>query len=733
MNFERFLRGEQYQYINSMRPVLSKKALFSDTTGNFISPAEPAPYSEVTIRFRSKKNNLDRVFFVCKGQKELMYKAESDSLFDYYEHKHQLDNEKISYYFEIQSGKVRCCYDARGVVKQAEEHYYFAIIPGFSTPDWAKGAVMYQIMTDRFCNGDPSNDVQTGEYRYISDRVKHVEDWYSYPERMDVRNFYGGDLQGVLDKMDYLQELGIDVIYFNPLFVSPSNHGYDIQDYDYIDPHFGKIVSDEGELLADWQQENRFATRYIDRVTNRANLEASNGLFIDLVREAHRRGMRVIIDGVFNHCGSFNKWLDRERIYEGREGYEKGAFIDRESPYHGYFMFHDGNHFPYNPTYDGWWGHDTLPKLNYEGSSELYEYIMKVAAKWVSPPFHADGWRLDVAADLGHSPEFNHKFWRDFRRAVKSANPDALILAEHYGDPSSWLQGDQWDTVMNYDAFMEPVTWFLTGMQKHSDDFREDLLGDAESFWGAMDYHGACFSSPSLFVAMNELSNHDHSRFLTRTNKKVGRLNTLGPEAASEGVDKAVMREAVLIQMTWPGAPTVYYGDEAGVCGFTDPDNRRTYPWGREDQEMIAYHKALIRMHKENQEFKTGSIKCMVSQRNVIGYGRFNRQNHSLILINNAEQEMTKELSVWELGIPRESEMVQLLLTCREGFYTDPVKYQVRSGKIVVTLPPVGGIVLQYRTPARNKAEQSGRDGILTARDRGEDAGRDRKNFLHFT
>ena len=130
---------------------------------------------------------------------------------------------------------------------------------------------------------------------------------------MDVREFYGGDLQGVLDKMDYLQDLGVEVIYFNPLFVSPSNHKYDIQDYDYIDPHIGKIVSDEGDLLPDGQRENRFASRYIDRVTNKANLEASNELFAQVVAEAHRRDMRVILDGVFNHCGSFNKWMDRER------------------------------------------------------------------------------------------------------------------------------------------------------------------------------------------------------------------------------------------------------------------------------------------------------------------------------------------------------------------------------------------------------------------------------------
>ena len=717
MKFDRFFRGEQHQYINSMRPVLCKRALFSDTTENFISPAEPAPYSEVTIRFRSKKNNLDRVFFVCNGQKNLMFKVASDSLFDYYEHRHQLDNEKITYYFEIQSGKARCYYDIRGVVKQTEEHYYLSIIPGFSTPDWAKGAVMYQIMVDRFCNGDPSNDVLTGEYRYIGDKSVRVEDWYRYPAQMDVRNFYGGDLQGVLDKMDYLQELGIDVIYFNPLFVSPSNHGYDIQDYDNIDPHIGRIVDDEGELLPDWQSENRFASRYINRVTNPKNLEASNELFIRVVEEAHRRGMRVIIDGVFNHCGSFNKWLDRERIYEGREGYEKGAFIDRDSPYHNYFMFHDENRFPYNPTYDGWWGHDTLPKLNYENSRQLYEYIMKIGAKWVSPPFHADGWRLDVAADLGRSPEFNHRFWRDFRRAVKTANPDAIILAEHYGDPSAWLQGDQWDTVMNYDAFMEPVTWFLTGMQKHSDDYRHDLLGNAESFWGAMGYHMASFATPSLFTAMNELSNHDHSRFLTRTNKKVGRMNTLGPEAANEGVDKAVMREAVLIQMTWPGAPTIYYGDEAGGCGFTDPDNRRTYPWGREDQEMIAYHRAVIRMHKENREFRTGSIKWMLSDYNVIGYARFTQENHSAILINNNDYEVTKEVSVWELGIPREAQMTRLMLTDREGFHTEPVIYPVNAGKVTVTLPPASGIVLQHKDPVQEKRSK---------------AKAEQKNFLHF-
>ena len=454
---------------------MNQAALFCDGTESYVIPPEPEMNSKVTIRFRTAKNDRVQVFLLSKGEgqeiedSQEMEKECTEREFDYYSIRRELGEEPFRYFFMIQDeedGSV-CYYNRCGVSGEIEEYYDFEIVPGFSTPDWAKGAVMYQIMVDRFCNGDPSNDVLTGEYQYIGDKSVRVEDWYRYPAQMDVRNFYGGDLQGVLDKMDYLQDLGIDVIYFNPLFVSPSNHGYDIQDYDNVDPHKGRIVSDEGDLLADWQTENRFATRYIDRVTNPKNLEASNQLFIELVEEAHRRGMRVIIDGVFNHCGSFNKWLDRERIYEGREGYAKGAFIDRDSPYHNFFMFHDENRFPYNTTYDGWWGHDTLPKLNYENSRELYEYIMRIGAKWVSPPFNADGWRLDVAADLGRSPEFNHRFWRDFRRSVKNANPNAIILAEHYGDPSSWLQGDQWDTVMNYDAFMEPVTWFLTGMQKH--------------------------------------------------------------------------------------------------------------------------------------------------------------------------------------------------------------------------------------------------------------------------
>ena len=179
---------------------------------------------------------------------------------------------------------------------------------------------------------------------------------------------------------------------------------------------------------------------------------------------------------------------------------------------------------------------------------------------------------------------------------------------------------------MNYDAFMEPLTWFFTGMEKHSDEFRGDLLGNEQAFSGAMRHHMASFLAPSLQVAMNELSNHDHSRFLTRTNHKAGRVANLGYEAASQDINVSVMREAVVMQMTWPGAPTIYYGDEAGVCGFTDPDNRRTYPWGEENQDLIAFHKEMIRIHKAYPVLTHGSLKFLepcagIYDRSIYGSG----------------------------------------------------------------------------------------------------------------
>lgn len=703
MRLENFTPIERkHIYISSVRPVLDRKALFSDTTSGYLTPAEPEENDTISIRFRTAHNNVDEVFLVMDDHKYKMNFEYTEGVFDYYTIDYHLSNTMVHYYFEVHTGRLTIFYNKLGVTRNVEKHYNFNIKPGFHTPDWAKGAVIYQIFVDRFCNGDTTNDVEDREYFYIGDSAVQVKDWYQYPSNMDVRSFYGGDLQGVWDKLDYLQDLGIEVIYFNPLFVSPSNHKYDSQDYDYIDPHYGKIVKDGGENLAPGDKDNTHATKYITRVTSKENLEASNEFFAQLVEEIHRRGMKVILDGVFNHCGSFNKWMDRERIYEASGNYKPGAYISKDSPYHSFFKFYEDK-WPYNGNYDGWWGHDTLPKLNYEDSEELYEYILKIGRKWVSPPYNVDGWRLDVAADLGHSNSFNHQFWRDFRNAVKEANPNAIILAEHYGDPYDWLQGDQWDTIMNYDAFMEPITWFLTGMEKHSDSYQEGQFGNPDNFFGAMRYHMANFTTPSLQTSMNELSNHDHSRFLTRTNKVVGRIEHLGPEAANANVNPAIFREAIVMQMTWPGAPTIYYGDEVGLCGFTDPDNRRTYPWGREDMDLLEFHKEVIHIHKSHEVFRTGSLKFIHGEFNLIAYGRFNTEEQAIIVVNNNNTDKDVELHVWQANVPVNCRMNRLLLTTSTYYSSGSVDYPVYEGHLTVHMQANSAIILYHTKSMDNK------------------------------
>lgn len=676
---------------------MNKKALFCDGTSQYVNPSEPERNEEVVFRFRTAKDDAEHVCLVHEKIRYEMEKAQTGEVFDYYEIKRQLGEEPFRYYFEIRSGSEVCYYNRCGVSERVVSDYDYVVCPGFRTPKWAKGAVMYQIFTDRFCNGAPDNDVEDREYYYIGDYSRKVTDWNRYPATMDVREFYGGDLKGVWDKLDYLQDLGVEVLYFNPIFVSPSNHKYDIQDYDYIDPHYGVIVEDGGNILAEGDHENANATKYQKRVTDKKNLEASNEFFVQFVEEVHRRGMKVILDGVFNHCGSFNKWLDRERIYEKQEGYAPGAYVSADSPYRSYFRFfqEERERWPYNGSYDGWWGHDTLPKLNYEDSPKLEAYIFEIAKKWVSPPYNADGWRLDVAADLGRSNEYNHEFWKKFRKVVKEANPEALILAEHYGDPSEWLEGDEWDTIMNYDAFMEPVTWFLTGMEKHSDEAREDLRGNADAFVNAICHHMSNMMTPSLQVSMNELSNHDHSRFLTRTNHRVGRVQELGAEAANENVNVAVMREAVVMQMTWPGAPTVYYGDEAGVCGFTDPDNRRTYPWGHEDQELIAFHREMIRIHKRYSVFREGSVQMLEWRENVLAYARTDQNQRIVVIINNSDALEEVTVPVWQAEIPMRGRMRRLMYSYHEGYTTEYEEYIVEDGEIVVNMGAYSALVLK--------------------------------------
>lgn len=718
-----------------MEPI-NRRALFSDESESFVTPFAPKAGQKVTITLRTAKGNVREAQLLVRGETPVLMECRrTDELFDFFEAEYTLKDERIQYSFRVENAKESCYYQRFGAVEHLQENGYFLIVPGFSVPEWARGAVYYQIFVDRFRNGDPTNDVLDEEYRYLKEaKVERVKDWDSLPANLDVSRFYGGDLQGILDKLDYLENMGVQVLYLNPIFVSPSNHKYDTQDYDYIDPHYGVILPEEsgvstgednvsaGDVLSaatagekvpektavseDASEKETVSKNSTDktfckeneiyrrRVTSKANLEASNQLFIRLVEEAHRRGMKVVIDGVFNHCGSFNKWMDRELIYADQPGYAPGAYVSEDSPYRTFFDFGEKGKWPYNKDYKGWWDHETLPKLNYEKSPEVYRYVLGIAKKWVSPPYNVDGWRLDVAADLGDTPETNHRFWTDFRAAVREANPEAVVFAEHYGDPAPWLNGREWDTVMNYDGFMEPVTWFLTGMEKHSDRFEAGMLGNGEVFFGQMKNFMGRVPRPAIEAALNQLSNHDHSRFLTRTNHRTGRVAQLGSAAASEGVDKDVLRAAVVMQMTWPGAPGIYYGDEAGLCGFTDPDNRRTYPWGKEDFELVEFHCDISWLHYRHSALQSGAVKPLIEEQDLIAYGRFDDEEQIVVVVNTAHSECQVEIPVWEIGVGSNHKMIRLMQTGRGRYNVGRKEFEVAAdGNLRVRMHPMSSAI----------------------------------------
>ena len=696
---------------------IDREAVFSDGTGNFRSPAFCDAGSRVRIALRTAKGNVITARLILRAGGDarteerpaqprviFMDYERSDALFDLFTCEVEVGAEPVRYHFLLAStdGSDLCCYGRRGVFERSrgadpccaeDAGQDLEIIPGLSVPEWAQGRVFYQIFVDRFANGDPDNDVLPYEYPYI-DGI-----WANAPGAHDTCTFAGGDLQGVINKLDYLKGLGIGGIYLNPVFVSPSSHKYDTQDYDAVDPHFGRIVRDEGPLPLSVAGEpsGGALARYRCRRTVPENLEASNGLLAELIREAHARGIRVILDGVFNHCGSFHKWMDREGIYAGEE--PPGAYGHPESPYRDHFRFaedaaEDDAGPPFEGEYEGWWGYETLPKLNYEGSPALREEILRIAKKWLSPPYDADGWRLDVAADLGHSPEFNASFWRSFRAAVKSVSPEKLLIAEHYGPAADRLRGDQWDGLMNYDGFMEPVSWFLTGMDKHSDTKREELEGDADAlFAGLLGPMDEVQAGP-VSVMMNQLSNHDHSRFMTRTNGVCGRVEDLGPEAASENIRPWVYMQGLMIQMVWPGMPAVYYGDEAGMCGFTDPDDRRPYPWGREDRELIEFHRYMIGLRGNSRALRLGSTAVLASEPGLAAFGRFTAEEAYAVAVCTGEaRDVT--LPVRVLGAAESCTCERLMLTAPGGYNVGHVYETVTDGKL--TFPMEKGSAVLWR------------------------------------
>ena len=459
----------------------------------------------------------------------------------------------------------------------------------FTTPSWLEGGVMYQIFPDRFyASGQPKGGIPTG-------RTMH-QAWGEQPAwapngqgRITNTDFFGGDLKGAEEKLPYLKELGVTCLYFTPVFESHSNHRYDTADYSKIDP----LLGSEQDLT-------------------------------ELCAAAKKLGIRVILDGVFSHTGSDSVYFNREGRYP-----TPGAYNSQQSPYYPWYTFRQ-----WPNSYDCWWNFDTLPNVN-ETNGSYNEYIngpQGIVRKWLKAG--ASGWRLDVADEL---PD---QFLDRLHDAVKAEDPDALILGEVWEDASNksaygvrrrYLLGQQLDTVMNY-PFRDAIMGFLLG--EDPGRFAEIVETIVEN------YPPQC-----LNLLMNHIGTHDTERALTvlggepagNRGREWQAAQSLTPPQRETGVKR--LKLASLIQYLLPGVPCLYYGDEAGMEGYRDPFNRGCYPWGREDQELLAWYRALGKLRaQEKAILAQGVYRTVKAEGNLLAFERFvltETTRDSLLLVVN--------------------------------------------------------------------------------------------------
>jgi neopullulanase len=435
-------------------------------------------------------------------------------------------------------------------------------------PDWVADAVFYQIFPDRFAS---SKSVA---------KPSNLELWDCSPT---IHGFKGGDLIGVAEHLDYLQDLGVTALYFNPIFQSTANHRYHTCDYYTVDPILG-----------------------------------GNKALRILLDEAHRGGMRVILDGVFNHAS--------RGFFQFSDIVENG----QASPYFDWFIVKSLPLKPYNAPagqhgYEAWWNLPALPKLN-TATPAVREFLWDVAAYWCE--FGIDGWRLDVPAEID-----DDDFWREFRLRVRNAQPEAYIIGEIWGDARRWLQGDQFDAVMNYLFTRACLAFFVGDNLLHQEVARcgyqqIDPL-DAKGFTEAIQRVLTLYSRPVTEAQYNLLGSHDTPRFKT----------------LARG-DNSAYRLATLFQMTYPGTPSVYYGDEIGMEGRADPGCRGAFPWDERqwDQELRDYVRRCIRLRKEQPALRRGDLTWLFAESGVVAYGRRLGSEALIIALNRNPQPVTLSL-----------------------------------------------------------------------------------------
>lgn len=468
-----------------------------------------------------------------------------------------------------------------GVMGSEESFQLTVYDAAYDTPAWMRDGVMYQIMVDRFCHGEGTDALMHAK---DGQNIILHGDWNEMPflniaENGDnfANDFFGGNLEGVRQKLPYLKRLGVSVLYFNPIFCARTNHKYDTSDYRRVDPMFG----DEQALAR-------------------------------LCKEAEALGMRVMLDGVFSHVGDDSLYFNRRGTY----GEHVGAYRDPDSPYYKWFTF---RHWP--DDYECWWGFKTLPNVN-EMDEDYRRFILKdddsVVRHWVRKG--TSGWRLDVADELPMP------FLRELRRQVKDVSKDAAVLGEvwedashkvAYGQMRSYVLGDTLDSVMNY-PLRDALIAFLMA-QKDAAAVAKELSSLAQNY-----------PKPFLYALMNLMGSHDRPRILNvlagNDGSDIPRSQRAGHRLSQEERMIGALREQLMLRFVFsvPGMPCIYYGDEAGVEGCADPFCRRTYPWGREDQDMLARYKAMAAMRNGHPVLKTGECAYIAPCSAVLGVIRKN-------------------------------------------------------------------------------------------------------------
>ena len=486
----------------------------------------------------------------------------------------------------------------------------FKILAGFNQPDWVRSAVFYQIFPDRFADGDPSNNVQDGEYLIYGHPVI-ARKWGELPNTVrgfGGREFFGGDLQGITQKLDYLQELGITALYLTPIFTAPSNHKYDVADYREVDAHFG-----------------------------------GNEALKDLRSALDRYGMRLMLDIVPNHSGKDNVWFT-------------AALADPNSPTAGYFFFYQ-----HPQEYESWFGTGTLPKLNYQSLAlrdEMYAGENSIMRTWLRPPYRIDGWRVDVANMLGRQGEsqLGHKVGRGMRKAVKQEDPQAYLLGEHFHDGTSHLQGDELDASMNYRGFSLPLLRWLCGFDTASPSrpYADPHLLPSEALADQWQAFLAAIPWQIAVQQFNLLGSHDTPRVLTAAHNNL-----------------ALAKVAAAILMTFPGVPCIYYGDEIGMEGGPDPDNRRTMIWEPEgwNSDMREFYRTLIKLRKELPVLQEGGFQLLYAEGETIAYQR-EMPGERLIVVARRGADDLAALLLTGAGFTPDARFRELL-TGVEGIHSD--------------------------------------------------------------